>query len=166
MKRVILLLLLIVFGVFVYYAAFRQMVIYPLLLPLLVLIIIYYVTTSVVTRKMIEKVRGDGAFFFQRCSMIVKDGTELLGGALAVTGTEIVFYSRKSEKGGVKPSWSCFTSAVEGYTMKKVDDHHPGLSLSIAGENKPVLFTSREFQKNEKEFRKALGWPEEEPNKE
>ena len=161
MKRVILLLLLIVFGVFVYYAAFRQMVIYPLLLPLLVLIIIYYVTTSVVTRKMVEKARGEGDFFFQRCSMIVKDGTELLGGALAVTATEVVFYSRKSEKGGVKPSWSCFTSAIEGYTMKKVDDHHPGLSLSVSGESKPVLFTSREFQKNEDAFRKALGWQDE-----
>ena len=161
MKRLVLLLLLAVFGVFVYYAAFRSMVIWPLIFPMLILVGIYYVITAVVTRKMVEKARGDGDFFFQRCSMIVKDGTELLGGALAVTGTEVVFYARKSEKGGVRPVWLCFTPALEGYTMKKVDDHHPGLSLSVSGEDKEILFTSRSFQKNEKAFRSALGWLEE-----
>lgn len=161
MKRLVLFLILAIFGVFVYFAAFKAMIIFPLLAPLLVLIVVYYVITSVVTRKMVEKARGDSSFFFQRCSMIVKDGTELLGGALAVTETEIVFYSRKAEKGGVKPSWSCFVQAIEGYTIGKVDTHHPGLSLSVSGESKPVLFTSRDFGKKEKDFRKALGWPEE-----
>ncbi|MBO8436524.1 MAG: hypothetical protein IAA97_06055 [Spirochaetes bacterium] len=161
MKRLVLLLLLCVFGVFVYFAAFKYMVIWPLIFPLLALVAVYYVITSVVTKKMIAKARGDEDFFYQRCSMIVKDGTELQGGALAVTKNEIVFYARSSEKGGVKPIWSCFVSALEGYTMKKVDDHHPGISLSVAGEDKEVRFTSSSIQKNEKAFRAALGWPEE-----
>ncbi len=161
MKRAVLLLILILFGIFVYYAAIKGIVLLPMIIPLLLLVVIYYVITSVVTRKMIEKVRGGEDFFFQRCSMIVKDGTELLGGALTVTANEIIFYSRKSEKGGVKPSWSCFTQSVEGYTIKKVDDHHPGLSLSVNGESKEVRFTSRSFQKREKEFRSALGWGDE-----
>ncbi len=161
MKRVVLLLILAFFGVFVYYAAVKSTVIWPLIAPMLALVVVYYVITSVVTRAMIEKVRGDDSFFCQRCSMIVKEGTELLGGSLAVTESEVVFYARKSEAGGVKPSWSCFTNQIEGYTIRKVDDHHLGLALSVSGESKEVRFTSRSFQKNEKEFRKALGWPEE-----
>lgn len=161
MKRLVLLLILIIFGFFVYYAAAKSMVIWPLIFPLLLLVAVYYVITSLVTKKMIERVRGTEDFYCQRCSMIVKDGTELLGGALAVTDNEIVFYARASEKGGVKPSWSCFVSALEGYTIKKVDDHHQGLALSVKGETKEVRFTSKAFQKTEKEFRAALGWPEE-----
>lgn len=161
MKRLILFLVLAVFGIFVYFASFKGMIIWPLLLPLLALVGVYYVITSLVTRSMIVKARGDGAFLFIPCSMIIKNGTELLCGALAVTATEVVFYSRKSEKGGVVPSWSCFVPSIEGYQMKKVDNHHHGLSLSIAGEDREILFTSRRFQKNEKAFRAALGWPEE-----
>ena len=161
MKRLVLLLLLAVFGVFVYYAAFKYRIIWPLIFPLMALVAIYYVITSVVTRKMIEKVRGKEDFFYQKCSMIIKDGTELQGGAMAVTGTEIVFYARASEKGGVKPVWSCFVSVLEGYTIKKVDTHHHGIALSVAGEDKEILFTSKDFGKNEKAFRAALGWPEE-----
>ena len=158
MKRLILLAILAIFGVFVYYAAFRSALLFPLLLPLAVLVAVFYVVTSLVTKGMIEKGRGEGDFLYLRCSMIVENGTSLLGGALAVTPTEIVFYSRASERGGAKPSWSCFTASVEGYTMKKVDDHHPGLSLSIAGEEREICFASRSFQKNEKAFREALGW--------
>ncbi len=161
MKRLVLLLILIIFGIFVYFAAARNVIIWPLVIPLLCLVAVFYVITSLVTRKMIEHVRGNGDFYYQRCSMIVKDGTELLGGALAVTANEIVFYSRASAKGGVKPSWSCFVQALEGYTIKKVDDHHPGIALSVKGETKEVRFTSKNFQKTEKELRKALGWPEE-----
>lgn len=161
MKRLILFLVLAVFGIFVYFASFKGMIIWPLLLSLLALVGVYYVITSLVTRSMIVKARGDGDFLFIPCSMIIKNGTELLGGALAVTATEVVFYSRKSEKGGVVPSWSCFVPSIEGYQMKKVDNHHHGLSLSIAGEDREILFTSRRFQKNEKAFRAALGWPEE-----
>ena len=161
MKRLILFLVLAVFGIFVYFASFKGMIIWPLLLPLLALVGVYYVITSLVTRSMIVKARGDGDFLFIPCCMIIKNGTELLGGALAVTATEVVFYSRKSEKGGVVPSWSCFVPSIEGYQMKKVDNHHHGLSLSIAGEDREILFASRRFQKNEKAFRAALGWPEE-----
>ena len=162
MKRLILLAILAIFGVFVYYAAFRSTLLFPLLLPLAVLVAVFYVVTSLVTKGMIEKVRGEGDFLYLRCSMIVRNGTDLLGGALAVTPTEIVFYSRASERGGAKPSWSCFTASVEGYTMKKVDDFHPGVSFAIKGETDEIRFTSRRIAKEEKEFRKALGWPEEE----
>lgn len=160
MKRAVLALILVIFGFFVYYAAFRYMVIWPLLFPLLALVGVFYVITSVVTDGMIKKVRKD-SFFYLRCSMIVKNGEELQGGALAVTPTELVFYARRSEKGGVKPVWSCFTEAVEGYTMKKVDDHHNGISLAVSGETGEIRFVSRRAAKMEKEFRAALGWPEE-----
>ena len=162
MKRIILLLILAIFGVFVYFAAFRNVIIWPLMLPLLVLVVVYYVISSVVTRKMVEKVRKVDSFYFIRANMIPRDGKELIGGALTVTPSEIIFYSRLSAKGGVKPIWSCFTPEVEGYTMKKVDDFHPGISFAIKGETDEIRFTSRRIAKEEKEFRKALGWPEEE----
>ncbi len=157
MKRTVLFLILAVFGIFVYNAAFRYMVIWPLLFPLLALVGIYYVITSVVTRKMIAKVRDDD-FLYLRCSMISDNGEELQGGALAVTSSELVFYVRRSEKGGVNPAWSCFAQSVDGYTMKKVDTHHSGLALSLAGETKEVRFVSRSIKGKEAELRKALGW--------
>ena len=160
MKRFVLFLILAVFGVFVYFAALHSVIIWPLVFPLFILVAIFYVISSVVTKKMIEKTRKDD-FFFIRASMITKDGNELIGGALAVTQNEVIFYSRLSAKGGVKIVWSCFTQAIEGYTMKKVDDFHRGVSLSVSGENSEVRFTSRRIAKEEKAFRKALGWPEE-----
>ena len=50
---------------------------------------------------------------------------------------------------------------IEGYTIKKVDDWHKGIVLSLAGSESEVKIASRDIDKKEKEFRKALGWPEE-----
>lgn len=161
MSRTILLLILVLFGIFVYLAAFEGMIVWPIMAPILLLLAAYYVTTSVVTRKMLEKGRGDSDFFSIRASLVSKDGTCLTPGAIAVTSNEIVFYSRQSAKGGIKPSWSCFVQEIEGYTIKKVDDWHKGIVLSLAGSESEVKIASRDIDKKEKEFRKALGWPEE-----
>ena len=161
MSRSILLLILLLFGIFVYYAAFKGLLIWPLMAPIFILLLIYYVTTSLVTRKMLEKGRGESGFFSIRASLISKDGTSLTPGALAVTETEIVFYGRKGPRGGIKPLWSCFVPEIEGYTIKKVDDWHRGIILSLSGESSEVKIASRGIGKSEKDFRKALGWPEE-----
>ena len=161
MSRPILLAILALFGIFVYLAAFKGLIVWPLMVPILLLVGIYYITTSLVTRKMLEKGRGDSDFFSVRAGLISKDGTSLVQGAIAVTGNEIVFYSRKSTKGGIKPAWSCFTAEIEGYTIKKVDDWHKGIVLSLSGSDSEVKLASRDIEKREKDFRKALGWPEE-----
>ena len=161
MNRTILLLILLVFGVFVYFIAFRGILVWPLIIPLAVLVALYYVVTSLVTRKMIEKARGEGSFFYLKASLISRDGTSITPGAMAVTDNEIVFYVRRSAKGGVRPMWSCFVQALDGYTIKKVDDRHPGIVLSLAGEESEVKFASRSIAGEEAAFRKALGWPEE-----
>ena len=161
MSRPILLAILALFGIFVYLAAFKGLIVWPLMVPILLLVGIYYITTSLVTRKMLEKGRGDSDFFSVRAGLISKDGTSLVQGAIAVTGNEIVFYSRQGAKGGIKPSWSCFVQEIEGYTIKKVDDWHKGIVLSLAGSESEVKIASRDIGKKEKEFRKALGWPEE-----
>ena len=161
MSRPILLAILVLFGIFVYLAAFKGIIVWPIMVPILLLVAVYYITTSLVTRRMLVKGRGDSDFFSVRAGLVSKDGTSLTQGAIAVTGNEIVFYSRKSAKGGIKPSWSCFTAELEGYTIKRVDDWHKGIVLSLAGSDSEVRFASREIEKKEAEFRKALGWPEE-----
>ena len=161
MSRPILLAILALFGIFVYLAAFKGLIVWPLMVPILLLVGIYYITTSLVTRKMLEKGRGDSDFFSVRAGLISKDGTSLVQGAIAVTGNEIVFYSRKIAKGGIKPTWSCFTAEIEGYTIKKVDDWHKGIVLSLSGSDSEIKLASRDIEKKEKDFRKALGWPEE-----
>lgn len=159
MSRSILLAILALFGIFVYLAAFKGLIVWPLMLPILILVGIYYITTSLVTRKMLEKGRGDSDFFSVRAGLISKDGTTLTQGAIAVTSTEIVFYSRKTANGGIKPAWSCFVAELEGYTIKKVDDWHKGIVLSLAGSESEVKLASRDIEKKESEFRAALGWP-------
>ena len=158
MRRMLLLAVLAVFGVFVYYAAFRGIRIWALLPVLAALVAIWYTVSFVVTRKMVEKARGDVSFLFIRCSLITPDGNELVPGALAVTETELVFYARKNSSGGVIPRWSCFVTEIEGYSIEKVDDHHKGLSLSLTGGTSAVKFASSSFTKKESLFRNAIGW--------
>ncbi len=161
MTKLILLLILILFGVFVALMAFRSMIVWPLMAPIFLLLVLYYITSSLVTRKMLEKGRGEKDFFSIRCSLVSKDGTAITPGAMTVTANEIVFYSRKSWKGGIKPIWSCFSQELEGYTIKRVDDRHAGIVLSLAGANAEVKIASSSIQKKEKAFRNALAWPEE-----
>ena len=160
MSRAILLAILALFGVFVYLISFRGIIVWPLMIPVAVLLALYYVTTSLVTRRMLEKARGESGFFSFRASLVSKDGTSLTPGAMAVTQSEIVFYARKGAKGGVRPAWSCFVPEIEGYTLKKVDDWHNGIILSLSGESQEVKFASRSIAKEEGRFRAALGWPE------
>lgn len=148
------------FGVIVYFMVFKSMIVWPLFLPLFILVAVWYVAVFVVTEKMVRKVRGDESFFFSRCQLI-DDSNQMVSGALVITSNEIVFYKRKSLKGGVEASWSAFTSTIESYRIEKVDDYHPGVTLSVAGESRPTRICSKTIYSNEKEFRKALGWPEE-----
>ena len=158
MKRLVLFFLLVIFGVFVYYASFRGMVIWPLLVAELLLVGIYYIITALVTEKMIRKVRGNEEFFFVRASLISEDGTALTQGALTVTQSDVVFYTRKEAKGGVKVVWSCTVPEISEYTIGKVNDHQKGLMLTLNGSETPVKFVSSPITKQESAFRKALGW--------
>lgn len=154
------LLIFLNFGVIVYFMAFKDMIIWPLFIPLFIIVAIWYVTVFVVTEKMVRKVRGEEPLFFTRCQMI-DEKNEMVYGALTATENEIVFYKRKSLKGGIEIVWTAFVSGIESYRMEKVDDYHPGITISINGENHPFKFCSKDIFKREKEFRKAIGWPEE-----
>lgn len=147
------------FGVIVYFMSFKSMIVWPLFLPLFILTAVWYVTVFVVTEKMVRKVRGDEPFYFSKCQMI-NEKNEMVYGALAITENEIVFYKRQSLKGGVTIGWTTFTASIESYRLEKVDDYHPGVTLSVSGENHPVKICSKQIFKDEKAFRKALGWPE------
>lgn len=161
MAKTFKLLIAINFGVIVYFMAVKSLIIWPLFIPLLLLVLLWYITSFVVTEKMIVKARGEEKFFFLRCQMIDEVKNELIYGALAITSNEIVFCRRKGASGGIEVFWSCFTGALEGYELRKVDDFHPGIMLNIKGETKPKRIVSKEISKKEKEFRAALGWPEE-----
>ena len=77
MSRAILLSILVLFGIFVYLISFEGMIVWPLMVPVVLLVGIYYIITSVVTRRMIEKARGEGDFFSVRASLKLFFNTNL-----------------------------------------------------------------------------------------
>ncbi|MBQ0070407.1 MAG: hypothetical protein KBS81_00885 [Spirochaetales bacterium] len=157
----LLLVVVIIVGIFVYYAAFKG-IIYLYFFPLMAAsVALWYFCTFYLSEKMVRKVRGDEKLFFQRAQMIDEKKNELITGALVVTESEMVFYKRKGYKGGLSVVWSCFTNQIESYSMCVVDDHHKGMNLNLRREKKPVRFCSAKLMEREKEFRSALGWPEE-----
>lgn len=158
MKGFLLALIVIVFGIFVFYSAFRGMVLLFLLPVLIALTALWYVVSFLVTRKMVVKARGVDDFWYHRCSYVKPGGEDMVSGALAVTEQEIVFYARKSGKGGVVPVWSCFTPELESYNLGKVDEHHKGIELALSGGLSGVKFVTSKLQGQEGDFRKAIGW--------
>ena len=161
MKDPLLLLLLALVGVFLYLVTIKG-VIYPwFLLLMIVVTAFWYIANHYISRKMVEKTRKGEEFFFQRAQMVDKTGTELLSGALIVTKDEIVFAKRKGHFGGVQVLWSAFSSTLSSYSIDFVTEKKMGLKLVLKGEKEEVMFVSPKRKEREKEFRKALGWPEE-----
>ena len=164
MSRAVLLLMLALFGVFVYFTCFKGVIIYPLLIPIILLVAIWYMITFLVTKKMVDKQRGGEPLLFLKGQFIDKIKNEVVYGALVVTSTEMVFYKRKSWKGGVQVIWSAFVPSLESYELESVDGKHKGIKLSIKGETHPIYIATKAIEKEEKEFRTLLGWQEEEKN--
>ena len=161
MSHFLLLLIVAIFGVFVYLMCFKASIIYPLLIPILILLILWYVITFLVTKKMVDKKREGESLLFLRGQLIDKITGSVTYGALTVTSSELVFYKRKSWKGGIDVIWSAFVPSVESYELKKVDGKHNGIELSIKGETHPVFIATNAIRKKEEEFRALLGWHDE-----
>lgn len=163
MKDPLLLVVLVIVGLFLYYIVTKGAV-YLFFFPLIVAsTFIWWFCNYYLTEKMVRKVRGEEKFFFYKAQYLDKRG-ELINGALVVTPTEITFYKRKGYRGGVAIVWSCFSSQIESYVTGDVDEAHKGLKLSLRKEKKPVIFVAKNFREQEKAFREALGWPEDEEN--
>lgn len=157
-KDPLLIVLVICVGIFSYFAAFKGEV-HIWMIPILVaLTALWYVASSLVTRKMIEKRREGESFFFTRAGLVSNNETELIKGAVAVTGNEIVFYKRKGYFGGIIPIWSCFVSQLESYSIEKVDDKHDGIIFTLKDDDDKIKVASSSFKKREEEFRKTIGW--------
>ena len=84
-----------------------------------------------------------------------------MSGALIVTKDEIVFAKRKGYFGGIQVMWSAFSSTVSSYSFDFITEKKMGLKLFLKGGKEEVKFVSPKIKEREKEFRKALGWPEE-----
>ena len=56
---------------------------------------------------------------------------------------------------------SAFSSTLSSYSIDFVTEKKMGLKLVLKGEKEEVKFVSPKMKEREKEFRKALGWPEE-----
>ena len=161
MKDPLLLLLLALVGVFLYLVIVKG-VIYPWFLLLMVFVTaLWYIANHYISRKMVEKTRKGEEFFFQNAQMVDQTGTELLSGALIVTKDEIVFAKRKGYFGGIQVLWSAFSSTVSSYSFDFITEKKMGLKLFLKGGKEEVKFVSPRIKEREKEFRKALGWPEE-----
>ena len=157
-KDPILFVLVCIVGVFSFFAAFKGEV-HLWMIPVILLVTgIWYICNWVITVKMIKKSRGDESFFFIHGSLVTNNETELVSGALAATGSELVFYRRKGYLGGVKPIWSCQVNQIESYSLEKVDDKHDGIIISILGSDEKTKIASKTLKKRENEFRNTLGW--------
>ncbi len=160
MRRFLLFVLLALLGAMLYFM-YADGLIYWQFIPLMAIVIaIYYVSANVVTKHMVEKQRGEKDFFIVKGNISSNDGKELIIGALVATKNELVFYRRKSAFGGLQIVWSGFVSALEEYTMGKIDDQHYGITLSFRG-GEIMKIGSASISKKEPEFRAAIGWPEE-----
>lgn len=129
---------------------------------LLVLVVggaLFYIMTAFISEKMVKKALGDGDAFTVKAGMIKE--TEMVAGVLSVSNGMLMFHIRKSDLGGVKLTWSAEISTVESYSMGKIDEYHMGVSIKLVGEESPRLFSSKKIGGMEGDFRKALGWPEE-----
>ena len=134
---------------------------------LLVLVVggaLFYVMTAFISDRMVRKGLGDDSAFTVKAGMIRE--TEMVAGVLSVSNGMLMFHVRKSDLGGVKLSWSAEVSSIESYSMGKVDEYHMGVSIKLEGEESPRLFSSKRIGASEAEFRKALGWPEEDNSEE
>ena len=89
--------------------------------------------------------------------MPTKDEKDLIVGAFVVTKTDILFYKRKSAFGGVSVIYSASVSALEEYTIGKVDDIHSGIILHFKGDEE-VKIGAANLYKHEAEFKKMIGW--------
>lgn len=157
MKRFLLLLLLALFGGMVYFI-YSKGIIYYQFIPLMAIVIaFYYISTSVVTKSMVKKSLGNEDFFMIKGSMPTKDEKDLIVGAFVVTKTDILFYKRKSAFGGVSVIYSASVSALEEYTIGKVDDIHSGIILHFKGDEE-VKIGAANLYKHEAEFKKMIGW--------
>ena len=120
---------------------------------------LFYIMTAYISEKMVKKGIGDDSAFTVKAGQI-RD-TEMVAGVLSISNGMLMFHVRKSDMGGVKPTWSAEVSSIESYSMGKVDEYHMGVSIKLEGEESPRLFSSKKIGGMEAEFRKALGWPEE-----
>ncbi len=157
-KDPLLVVLVILVGVFTYFAAFRGMVLIWMI-PVLVLFTgLWYVCTAVVTEAMVRKNRKNEEFFFVKGGLVSSDETALSNGALVATASELVFYTRRSYLGGVKPVWSCLVSQIESYSLEKVDDRHDGIVITLKGQTDRIRISSRKLKAREEDFRNTIGW--------
>lgn len=160
MKRFLLFVLLALLGTMLYFM-YSDGLIYWQFIPLMAIVIAaYYVSANVVTRHMVEKQREEKDFFIVKGNISSKDGKELIVGVLVATENELVFYRRKGAFGGLQVIWSGFVSALEEYTIGRIDDQHYGITLSFRG-GEDVKIGSSSISKKEAEFRAAIGWKEE-----
>lgn len=123
---------------------------------------LFYVMTALVTEKMVKSSLKDGNAFCVRAGLVKTGGKELLSGILSVSSGMLMYHVRKGDLGGVRLVWSADVQTLEEYSIGKIDEYHSGIRLKLKGEDSEYLFSSRKIASMEKEFRAALGWPDEE----
>jgi len=119
---------------------------------------LYFVLNSLVTDKMVEKELGSSDFYSVSAGVIETNGQKaiLVQGRFVICQGMALFYVRKRAGGGVtlKDSFPC--ESVRNYTLKKVDDFHPGIEFEVDGGEK--AFTGKKFSSSVDALEKALGW--------
>ncbi len=161
LKRIAMLLIPVIILIVVFAPIGRGILYWSLFALMFVLVYLVHIMEDLVPIKDVISKLGTSEFWSIKCGYIKSSGNQadLLKGLLVIYSGQVLFYRREKSTGGAKLVYSFEVSAIEGYTIEKVDDFHPGISFNVGEES--IKFTSKNFSKRENELRKALGWPEE-----
>ncbi len=162
LKRIAMLLIPVIILIVVFAPIGRGVLYWSLFALMFLIVYLVHIMEDLVPIKDVTAKLGTSDFWSIKCGYIKTNGTQadLLKGLLVIYSGQVLFYRREKSTGGAKLVYSFDVLSIEGYTIEKVDDFHPGISFQVGEEN--IKFTSKNFSKQEKELRKALGWPEEE----
>lgn len=161
LKRFVQLAIPVVLLVIIFGKIENRIIYWSLFLLIFVLIYLFHIMEDVVSAKMIEKTLGTKEFWSIEAGYIVtqKNNAILQKGRLVVYEGQMMFYKRGKDIGGVSLLYSLPVDTIEGYTLEKVDEFHPGVRLATS--NGDVCFTSSKIAKEEAAFRESLGWGDE-----
>ncbi len=162
MKKIVTLAIPALLAVIVFAPIENRIIYWSLFVFLFILVYIYHVIEDVVPMNAVSESLSSNDYFSLKCGYISVNGNraDLIKGVMVIFSGTILFYVRASAGGGARLAQTIAGESIENYTIGKVDDFHQGICFTLGG-GEEVKFTGRKFAQQEKEMRKALGWPEE-----
>ncbi len=162
LKKLVLVLLLLTFTVIMFVPIQNRVIYYSLYLLMIVWVLLFKFLEDSVSLREVERKLGKSDLFSIKAGYIYMDGPVcvLSKGLLVVDEGNVLFYKRDRAT-RAKLEYSFSVDSISGYSLGKVDEFHLGITFTLDDGRNEVKFEGKDFQKRERELRKAFGWPEE-----